>query len=559
MADVEIEPIFDREVKIVNPAIDIIEGKAAIGVWLPCRVVSIKRDGESEERTDFYPFYITEDRKHRPLHDLPPGYALGSKPVQTEPRWRVEDIKRFIDGAEAPGPADVFYSVLNAWCEFLEFSSHQEYIFRTLWDISTYFAHIFRTFPYDYIGGVKGTGKTKALMLHAAICFNAILSGNMTTAAIYRLIQNARATLLIDETERLAGRDVDKERALDFRNILLFGYKKGSRVYRVEKSGTGKSERLITKPYEVYGPKALANIKGIGDILADRCKITIMPRAKGEQGKREIDLDNPRWTELRDRLYRFYLAYWREIKAIYDGFSEHDELVNVGTDRERELWTPILALARFFDGHLVNVQSELCEDSVCDKYTHTRLLKTIYTNTPSSLTECVIGLAQENAKIKHTEEMAETGEFILLQVLLAHITESNYYRVKVLRDKMATYFDETQDWLTTRWVGNALRRLGFMEKRRVGPGYEYRLDPKTVKDIAGRLGVEANAELAMIELMGRLGELYKEVGGVDLTPEEFLTKAKTKLPNERESRLNEAIDWMSEPFKISKEVGLNEP
>ena len=55
---------------------------------------------------------------------------------------------------------------------------------------------------------------------------------------------------------------------------------------------------------------------------------------------------------------------------------------------------------------------------------------------------------------------------------------------------MLEAFDEEQKWITTRWIGNALRRLGFKDKRRVGTGYQYKLNRADVKDLAARLGVE---------------------------------------------------------------------
>jgi len=70
---------------------------------------------------------------------------------------------------------------------------------------------------YFYVGGVKASGKTKVLTLTYCLAFNAIFSNNMSTSTIYRLVQNARSTLLIDETEKL----IDPNRAQDLRSILL--------------------------------------------------------------------------------------------------------------------------------------------------------------------------------------------------------------------------------------------------------------------------------------------------------------------------------------------------
>jgi len=59
---------------------------------------------------------------------------------------------------------------------------------------------------------------------------------------------------------------------------------------------------------------------------------------------------------------------------------------------------------------------------------------------------------------------------------------------------MASLFDEEQKWLTTKWVANALKRLGFTEKRRIGTGYEYRLRRQDVQDLAKRMGVDESEE-----------------------------------------------------------------
>ncbi len=500
MTEIEMTPLFDKETTIINPATDVIEDKAAIGVWLPCEIVSTKRNGEHEVKTGFRPFFITEDHVYRPVFDLPPGYVLESKPIQIPPRWRTEDIKRFLDGAKPPTPAEVFHSVFCAWDEFIELPSLKETVYQTLWAIGTYFAQLFLAYPYNYLGGVKQTGKTKSLMLHAAICFNAVLSGNISTAALYRIIQNTRGTLLLDESEKLSGyHTIEEERARDLKNVLLSGYKKGTPVYRAEKGG-GTGEKIVVVPFNTYGPKAIDNIKGLGNILADRCKITMMRRTRGEQGKREIDLNISRWAEIRDKIYRFYFAYWREIKDIYDNLSERCELVNMVSNREKELWGPIFALAKFFDMNVSERSSVLCEGNECSVDKDIQVFKTTFTDTLRSLgketlSEVVLDLARENAEVKKTEEMTETGELILMQVLLTIIDKDAYYRVKKIRDAMAIHFDEPQEWLKTRWVGGALKRLGFLIKRRVGPGYEYRLTPKDVKDVADRLGIGPPEEL----------------------------------------------------------------
>jgi len=114
-------------------------------------------------------------------------------------------------------------------------------------------------------------------------------SGNLSTSSMFRLIQNSRCTLLIDETEKLA----NPERAQDFRGLLLCGYKKGEFVFRAEKT---RKDRYKPESFEVYSPKMLANIRGLEDVLEDRCITIIMKRAKNPRIlNAEINLNDPIW------------------------------------------------------------------------------------------------------------------------------------------------------------------------------------------------------------------------------------------------------------------------
>jgi hypothetical protein len=96
------------------------------------------------------------------------------------------------------------------------------------------------------------------------------------------------------------------------------------------------------------------------------------------------------------------------------------------------------------------------------------------------------------------------------------VKKDDYYKVKGIKVAMAACFDEDQKWLTSRWIGSALRRLGFKDKRRVGTGYEYRLATKEVRNLALRMGLlEAqegkHATLAVkrdhiLETISKMGE-----------------------------------------------------
>jgi hypothetical protein len=324
-----------------------------------------------------------------------------------------------------------------------------------LWTVGTYFYHLFNTYPYVYMGGLKRTGKTKILTVASFLCFNAVFTNNISTASLYRLTQSGRCTLLLDETEKLSS----KERAEELRNLLLAGYKKGAPVYRTEKKS---GERLTPEAFDVYSPKIICNISGVEDVLEDRCIPIIMKRGRiREIINREPDGAEQAWIKIRDSLYMLYLQYASEISVDSAHSAVSVAEVKELSSRDLELWRPLLHLAAFFD-----------------KY-----------NPQLNLSEKIMKLAKEITSEKQTENVTETGEYILAQTLIKIVDEDRFYPLAEIKKEMAGAFDEVQSWLQTKWIGRALKRLGFKEKRRVGRGVEYRLTPDAVADLAQRLNI----------------------------------------------------------------------
>jgi transcription elongation factor Elf1 len=476
---IEIQP-QTKDYVPVHPSFGVVEDTAYVGVWFPCNITypPKKKDDEAKTVIRDLLFLVTDRRETVLANDEALrgfGWKLAYKPIKLKGSWNLKYVQHYLDG-HSSDPVQLYTQALSEWKKFVEFPDEREYILHALWDVGTYFHTIFRTFPYLYCGGIKRSGKTKVLTVHSCLAFNAFFSNNMSTSSIYRLIQNAHGTLLIDESEKLSNPD----RALEFRSILLSGYKRSSVVYRIEKT---KKEMLVPEAFEIYSPKSLANIQGIEDVLEDRAISTIMKRGKNRRiTDREIDTDSEYWSELRSELTVLFLEHWRDIQVIYDRISECSELTELVnllrvpqkidemgllTARELELWKPIFVIAKYFDGVLP-----------------------MFTDSSSSLCSQMMSLALEKAEQKQTENMTETGEVILAQILCLLVTTNDYYKVKDIRDEMAKQFDEEQKWLNTRWVGNALRRIGFTNKRRVGTGYEYYLTPEAVRDTGERLGID---------------------------------------------------------------------
>jgi len=477
--DLSVMPFLDNPMKELHPALGLVDDIAYVGVWIPC----LLKDSKGNVTNKDLLWLITSDREKILANEQElqkRRWRLTYQPIHFENRWSLKDVKDFLKG-KTVNVLDVYFKVLDLYKEFIEFPDNRLYEYHALWSIGSYFHHLFNTFPYLYVGGVKRSGKTKTLALHSCIDFNAIFSNNMSVSSLYRVIQNSRATLLIDETEKLS----NPNRALEFRNILLSGYKKGAKTFRVEK---GPKDRLEPEAFEVYSPKILANIQGLEDVLEDRCIMTFMQRSINKTiVNREIDFNDTRFSELRSELCELFLLHWKEIDEIYHEISQCSELSELCaylktkpekegmegyeylSSRELELWKPIFTLASFFDKHVL-----------------------VFTNSPSSLCSLMFSLACSQALQRHIENMTETGEDILVACLLDIVQPGQltyWIKVKDVKAKVSKQFEETQEWLTSHWIGSALRRLGFHDKRRVGTGYEYEIPYEKLEILRQRMQI----------------------------------------------------------------------
>jgi hypothetical protein len=475
--DLIITPFFDSTLQNIHPTVGVAEGDhsklAYVGVYVPCQVT----DKEGHKKTKDFLYLITSEREKVLALDkdlLARNWRLGYKPIHFENRWSLADVQKFLNG-EGVDIAQVYQDVIGTFKEFLEFSDDRFYMMNTLWSIGSYFHVLFNSFSYLYVGGIKRSGKTKNLTVHGAIDFNAIFSNNMSSSSLYRLIQNSKATLLIDESEKLS----NPQRAQEFRNILLSGYKKGAKTFRCEKNAR---DRIEPEAFEVYSPKMIGNIAGLEDVLEDRCITTFQRRSRNKVIlNSEVDMMQQRYAKLRAALYKLFLLRWKEVSEIYEGLKDSSELSALNEQsktypegseylvgRELELWKPLIAIAMFFDKH-------------------------VFESSQPTLSSLTIGLACDLAKLRHTENITEVGEEILVQCLLDIVPDKQlifWLQVKKITKKMEEQFDGKQDWLTTNWVGKALRRLGFSDKRRVGTGYEYNIPRKDVLDLKERMQIE---------------------------------------------------------------------
>jgi hypothetical protein len=231
-----------------------------------------------------------------------------------------------------------------------------------LWCLHTYAFELRNVGTYIGIESPeKRCGKSTLLSILRKLVHRPVMAANISSPAFFRVIEETRPTLLIDEADTFLGND-------ELRGILNSGYSRDTAyVIRVENqttrsqrpgarpsSGaaspeserTGKSlrsesnSRLVT--FSCWCPKAMAAIGRLPDTLADRCIVIRMQRKiAGENCERTRALDT---TDLNRKCLRFVLD---NKEAITNARLELPPSLH---DRAGDIWEPLLALADLAGG-----------------------------------------------------------------------------------------------------------------------------------------------------------------------------------------------------------------
>ena len=440
--------VLEGHYPVIAPALDFLDNLAVVTVPLLAKKV----DG----RLAHFPYLVTSDRQIIPADGERMVDIGGRTVILRDPpaalgnvtRWKYSDIRAYLKG-DAPDPVETYLEVERLLDRYIDFRDEGTSDVLALWVMGTYLYPLFEAFPYVALMGPKGSGKTKTLDVIAKLAFNARVSSSMSPASLFRVVQATRGMLGIDEAERL-GNSKDPI-AADLRLLLNAGYKRGSPAIRCE----GDDHQVVE--FEVYGPKMIASIRGLEDVLESRCILINMLRTAGHKGNLVVSEYSEDWARARHGLYCFALQHFEDVRDRYLAGAGADGLNN----RQAELWRPILAIAAYLDDCGANG---------------------------------LLALIQDYAKRKATEaEEINLDDWRLALLLALHklavLENSTEVTPKEVRDTMADFLDES-DGISAQWVGYRLREFGF-QRRRTGKKRLYPVSAQSVMDVMLRYGVES--------------------------------------------------------------------
>lgn len=204
------------------------------------------------------------------------------------------------------------------------------------WVVAAWLAEIWDRFPHLAVTSPeKRCGKTRLLQLLAMMAPNAVNTTNISPAAIYRLVEQRKPTLLLDEAQSIVRRGSESSEIL--RELLNAGIDRDAKVFRVG----GEGHNLV-QDFAVYSPKVVALIGDLDGVLADRCLPIYMRRKTDDEEVLPFRsrLVEPEGTKLHDRLEVWAEEHAEQIAKTYDSL----DVFPIGNDRLAELLLPLQAV-----------------------------------------------------------------------------------------------------------------------------------------------------------------------------------------------------------------------
>jgi putative DNA primase/helicase len=180
----------------------------------------------------------------------------------------------------------------------------------------------------------KRSGKTTLLGLLLRLTYRALGVASISAAALYRVVDSLKPTLLLDEVDATLAQKTDTAEAL--RGLLNAGNDRtSSRVLRC----VGEEKEVVS--FDAFGAKVLAGIGHIPDTMEDRAVVVELRRKLECEKVRRFSVldDQSEFKEIRRKLMRWASDNRRALR------SARPAIPFGMNDRAADNWSPLLAIA----------------------------------------------------------------------------------------------------------------------------------------------------------------------------------------------------------------------
>lgn len=324
----------------------------------------------------------------------------------------------------------------------------------SIWIIGTYLHKEFDAYPFLFINAMRGSGKTRLMNIISSLSCNGELTNNMTESVLFRTA--GRRTLVIDENE-----SITKKEKSAFRELLNSAYKKGVSVERMKKMKHKEGEDMVVEKFELYAPIAMANISGMEEVLSDRCITLILEKSSNKKVTQILEdfTDNQDFLEIKRTLGKIgcSLCCYVSLKNMKKGWNSYI-LENNYIHTLTTLITQTTLTAHDLEDLYKKIKDLDIDGRNLEIYFPIIVLAFILSK---DLLEEVLEIVKANLKQKKAFEAADSPDIALYEFISSKDPLSWYSISDLLNDFKHFYTsdDTDREWLNSRWLGRALRRL----------------------------------------------------------------------------------------------------
>jgi len=406
--------------------------------------------------------YVEEDKKNNIVEKVIKKKEVVKEIVKKEP----SELKKELFEAY-----EMIKSIIEEYCDI-----DKKYIsIISLWIIGTYIHNEFESYPYLFINAMRGSGKTRLLKIIATLSYNGEVINSISESVLFRTGKGS--TLCIDEFE-----GVNKKENNNLRELLNSAYKRGVKVKRMKKKKTSEGENYVVEEFDIYMPISMANIWGMEEVLGDRCITVLLEKTTLNYISKLIEdfNENEYIKALKDKLTKIQcslcsLVTVKKLNTLWNQYIQ-EKYPNINKTTLTTYTTTTTNYINYIDFF-----NKIDESNINGRNLELSFpLLLIANSIDLEVFEDVLNSLNFIINEKKSEEFNESRDVIFLDFISQQTDSNNFILVKKLTKLFKEFFhaDETEDnWITSKWVGRALRRLKLtIEKKRLSYGIEVRLD-----------------------------------------------------------------------------------
>ncbi len=297
------------------------------------RLIAWPEAGPKEDAADFFTRGGTADTLRALIKTAPLTAEAQPEPAPTKPAKVLQGKALDLPEPEPwPAPVDgaaLLDEIAETFRRFLALPEGADIVL-ALWTLYVHAFDAFAVSPRLILSSpTKRCGKTTALSILARLVPRPLPTSNVSTAAVFRTIEAARPTLLIDEADTFA------TTAEELRGILNSGHTR-SAAYVIRTVGEDHEPRK----FSTWTPVVLAGIGKMPDTIEDRSVIIPMRRrAKGEAIEKARMARLDALAPLASKAARWAADHFEKLRTQDPASPESLD------DRAADNWRPLLAVA----------------------------------------------------------------------------------------------------------------------------------------------------------------------------------------------------------------------